>query len=155
MSLKFIVPSMMPGVCWIERWKNAPHAQCLPGTLDMELPENPCCRLVIFHKHHPCWTSSISCIELCNPENLEGHLAQSGYLISLFFVFVFFRAAPAAYGSYQARDWIRAVADGLCHSHSNTRSKPCLWPTPQFMARSLTHWASPGIKPASLWMGTP
>ena len=42
---------------------------------------------------------------------------------------------PAAYGNYQARGRIGAVAAG--HSHSNTTS--------------LTHWARPGIQPASSW----
>ena len=46
-------------------------------------------------------------------------------------------AAPAAYGGSQARGLIGAVAAGLCHSHSN--------------ARSLTHWARPGIEPATSW----
>ena len=46
--------------------------------------------------------------------------------IYLFFcLFAFSRATPAAYGS-QARGPIRAVAAGLCHSHSNAGSKPCL-----------------------------
>ena len=49
-----------------------------------------------------------------------------------------FRAALAAYGSSQARGWIRAIANSLCQSHSN--------------AWSLTHWARPGIEPASSWM---
>ena len=33
-------------------------------------------------------------------------------------------------------------------------SEPHLWPTPQLMgnARSLTHWARPGIEPASSWI---
>ena len=31
--------------------------------------------------------------------------------------------------------WIGATAAGLCHSHSNTSSKPCLWPTPQLTAK--------------------
>ena len=31
-----------------------------------------------------------------------------------------FRAAPAAYGSAQARRRIGAITAGLCHSHSNT-----------------------------------
>ena len=53
-------------------------------------------------------------------------------------LFGLFRAIPTAYGGSQARDQIRAIAAGLYHSHSNTRS--------------LTHWASPGIKPASSWM---
>ena len=30
----------------------------------------------------------------------------------------------SAYGGSQARGQIRAVAAGLCHSHSNTRSEP-------------------------------
>jgi len=60
--------------------------------------------------------------------------------LSLFFFFFFclFRPTPAVYGGSQARGWNRAVATGLPHSHSNTRS--------------LTHWAKPRIKPASSWM---
>ena len=45
--------------------------------------------------------------------------------------FFLFRTAPTAYRCSQARCWIRAVAAGLCHSHSNARNKPHLWPTPQ------------------------
>ena len=54
-----------------------------------------------------------------------------------------------AHGS--SRAWSRIRAAGLSHSHSNTGSKPHLQPTPQLaaMARSLTHRARPGIKPAS------
>ena len=48
--------------------------------------------------------------------------------------FFLFRAAPVAYGSSQARGRIRAIAAGLHHSHSNTRSEPHLQPTPQLMA---------------------
>ena len=46
---------------------------------------------------------------------------------------VFFRAAQ---GGPQARGWFKAVAAGLCHSHShsNIRSKPHLQPTPQLIA---------------------
>ena len=40
------------------------------------------------------------------------------------FVFCPFRAVPAPYGG-----WIRAVAAGLHHSHSNARSEPSLRPT--------------------------
>ena len=52
-----------------------------------------------------------------------------------FFLFVclFFRATPTAYGGSQARGQIGAVAPGIHHqSHSH--------------ARSLTHWARPGIQ---------
>ena len=54
----------------------------------------------------------------------------------LFFLcfFAFSRAAPSAYGGSQARDLIRAVAAGLCHSHSNVGSELRLRPTPQLTA---------------------
>ena len=48
--------------------------------------------------------------------------------------FLLVRVAPAAYGGSQARGQIGAVATGLCHRHSNARSKPCLQPTPQLTA---------------------
>ena len=44
----------------------------------------------------------------------------------LFFFLFLFRTAPVAYGISQGRDQIRAVAAGLHHSHSNTRSDPHL-----------------------------
>ena len=49
---------------------------------------------------------------------------------------------------------IGAVAASLCHSHSNTRTKPCLRPTPQLTAMPdpyLTHWTRPGIECGSSW----
>ena len=53
--------------------------------------------------------------------------------VKLYF-FWLFRAPPTVYGGSQARCQIGAVAASLCHSHSNTGFKPCLWPTPQLMA---------------------
>ena len=87
----------------------------------------------------------------------------------LYFILLLFRAAPPAYRGSQARGQIRARAAGLHHSHSNARSEPYLWPTPQPQqhgiwaasvayttahgnARSLTHWAGPGTKPISSWI---
>ena len=49
----------------------------------------------------------------------------------------FFRATSVAYGSSQARDWIRASVTSLCYSHSNSRSEPCLWPTLQLVATQI------------------
>ena len=54
--------------------------------------------------------------------------------ILFYFIFLLLRAAPVAYGGSQARGRIGSTAASLCHSHSNTRSVPCLRPTPQFMA---------------------
>ena len=50
------------------------------------------------------------------------------------FIFIFWGAAPMAYGTSQAKGWTGAVALGLHHSHSNARSEPCLRPTPQLTA---------------------
>ena len=78
--------------------------------------------------------------------SLSFFLPSFFFLSSLpsFFLFLV-RPALAAYGGSQAKIWI-----GLPHSHSNTRSKPHLQPTPQLMA-TLSHWARPRIKPASSW----
>ena len=43
-----------------------------------------------------------------------------------FFFFCLFRAEPMSYGGSQASGRNRAVAAGICHTHSNTRSEPCL-----------------------------
>ena len=53
--------------------------------------------------------------------------------VYFFFSFVF-RVTPAAYGSSQARGWIRAAAASLYHSHSNMESEPCLRPIPRLTA---------------------
>ena len=52
------------------------------------------------------------------------------FIIYLFIYFVFcpFTATPAAYGGSQARGLIGAIAAGLHHSHSNTRSELHLQP---------------------------
>ena len=49
----------------------------------------------------------------------------------LFFFFCLFRAAPAAYVSFQARGQIKAVAASLHDSHSKAESELCLLTTPQ------------------------
>ena len=39
-----------------------------------------------------------------------------------------------AYGDFQARGLIRAIATGVRHSHSNSGSEPSLRPTPELTA---------------------
>ena len=58
--------------------------------------------------------------------------ATCGFFV--LFCFLFFRAAPVAYGSSQAKGQIRAVAAGLYQSHSHVGSEPPLQLTPQLMA---------------------
>jgi len=55
-------------------------------------------------------------------------------LLAAFLFLFLFRAESAAYASSQARGPIGAATAHLCHSHSNTRSKIHLRPTPQLMA---------------------
>ena len=50
------------------------------------------------------------------------------------FIYLLFRAEPAAYGGSQAGGPIGATASGLCQSHSNLGSGPHLQPSPQLMA---------------------
>ena len=57
------------------------------------------------------------------------HVHNLSLIITLFFCL--FRATPTAYGHSQARGPIGAVANDLCHSHSNSRTELCLRPTPQ------------------------
>ena len=64
-------------------------------------------------------------------------LLQGIYLF-LFLFFFLFRATGAAYVSSQARGRIGATAASLHHSHSNTRSEPCLQTMPQLMATQVT-----------------
>ena len=56
-------------------------------------------------------------------------------------IFCLSRATPKAYGGSKDRGRIGAVATGLPHSHSNTKSKPHLRPTSKLQgnAGSLTH----------------
>ena len=71
--------------------------------------------------------------------------------IYLFCLFFLLETHSFACGGSQARCWIRDVAAGLCHSHShsNTGSGLCLWPTPQLTAMpdpQSTEW-SQGLNP--------
>ena len=43
--------------------------------------------------------------------------------VLFYFCFCLFRAAPKAFGSFQARSRIGAVASGIHHSHSNMGSQ--------------------------------
>ena len=73
---------------------------------------------------------------------LEGFISTESqwellFFILFYFAFFFFlslRAAPVAYGGFQARGPVRIVAAGLCQSHSNVGSEPYLQPIPQLMA---------------------
>ena len=72
-------------------------------------------------------------IPLCHlsPCPLKCHPFWPVYFILFYFIFT---AAPASYGSSQARGRIGAVAASLQHSHDNNGSEPHLRPTPQLVA---------------------
>ena len=50
------------------------------------------------------------------------------FILFYFILFLLFRTTHTAYGGSQARGQIRATAASLCHSHSNSGSKPRLGP---------------------------
>ena len=66
--------------------------------------------------------------------NAAGAALKSESTFSFLVFFVLLRAALSAYGGSQARGRIRAVDAGVCQSHSNARSEPCLQPTPRLKA---------------------
>ena len=74
------------------------------------------------------------------------------YVLCLFVLF--FRATPMAYGSSQARGWIGATAAEPTPQpqHYQIRAVSLTYTTAHGNARSLTHWAGPGIEPASSWI---
>ena len=74
-----------------------------------------------------------------------------------FFFFLLFRATPVATnGGSRARGWIQALAASLHHGHSKLEisAASAIYTTAHGNARSLTHWARPGIEPAISWMVT-
>ena len=69
---------------------------------------------------------------------------------SIFFFFFFLRATPVAYGSFQARGPIGAAAEAYATAIATPDlSHLCNLHTAHSNARSLTHWAQPGIEAAS------
>ena len=75
---------------------------------------------------------------------------MSELFIFYLFIFVFLGLPPTAYGGFQARGQMGAIAAGLCHSHnSHMGSEPRLQSTPQLVAMLDLR---PLIKPASSWM---
>ena len=84
----------------------------------------------------------------------ENALSSYNLCLSILFFKFLFRAATAAYGSSQARGWIGAPAAGLHLQPQQHRiqvtSVACAIACGK--AWSLTHWARPGMEPASLWI---
>ena len=79
-------------------------------------------------------TFSVHSLRLPSPSLLFASFFFSFFFFLFLFSFLPFRATSMASGVFQASDQIGAAAAGLCHSHSNTGSKPCLRPTPQLTA---------------------
>jgi len=68
-------------------------------------------------------------------KNPHFYLQLVHFFFNLFIIFFcLFRALPMVYGGSQTRGLIGATAAGLHQSHSNARSNPHLWPTPQLTA---------------------
>ena len=80
--------------------------------------------------------SAVYSLVIAKQDEAMGELGHKKITLQFFFFFVIclFSAALTAYGGFQARGQIRAVAASLRQSRSNARSKPCLRPTPQLTA---------------------
>ena len=82
------------------------------------------------------------------------------FFLSFFYFFIFYFLFFVLLGPHLWHMEITRLGDEsesepcLHHSHSNARSEPHLWSTPQLVAMldPLTHWASPGIKPTPSWI---
>ena len=88
-------------------------------------------------------------------------------LVCFGFFFCLFRAEPEAYGSSQARGWIRTPATGLHHSHTarpdpsricdlhhSSGQRRMLNPLSElrdWTKSSRYHWATMGTPPSSVW----
>ena len=73
-------------------------------------------------------------LKLCSQRRRKERIERRQCFFCFCFFFCFFRATPAACGSFHSRGQIRAAATGLCHRHSNAGSKMCLRPAPQLTA---------------------
>ena len=112
---------------------------------------------ISFKLYNTSFTPPVPFLSASSPKQPLSDFCHHRLILLIFILFIYFylfRAAPAAYGDSQARGPIGAIATGLHHSHSNSRSKLCLQPTPTAHgnAGSLTQWARPGIEPRSSWM---
>ena len=91
--------------------------------------------------HNYEWWGLITAIVVAILQNIQTLSHYIAYLfptlcfyLLIYCLFAFSRAASTAYEGSQARGLIGAMATGLRQSHSNTRSKPFLQPTPQLTA---------------------
>ena len=95
-----------------------------------------------FSNNSPVLVILVCCISVGKTLNFApGNSIQNQFFLFVFLcvcLFLHFRSAPVAYGSSQAVGPIRAVAAGYTTAHGNTGY--------------LTHWARPGIEPASSWI---
>ena len=73
------------------------------------------------------------------------------YLFIYLFIYILFRAAPEAHGSFQARGLIGVRAASL-RLGSAGQATSVTYTTAHGNTRSVTHWARPGVEPVSSWI---
>ena len=77
-------------------------------------------------------------------------------ITTIIIIILLLRAESLAYGSSQARGWIRATALDLRHYTTATATQDssciCYLHHSSSNTGSLTHWARPGIEPTSSWI---
>ena len=123
---------------WIQSFKDATEDLWVP------LLVSSICVSYLPHSHPTVKAPFfLPCLALSFPPFLFSYLPSLAFLSLLLFGFgleflvgwfCLFRAAVAAHGSSQARDWIGATAASLHPSPSHAGSEPQLWPTLQLTA---------------------
>ena len=146
-----------------ESWCSLSVTQTFHGSsLQLDLPLHHSCRTRgqgnhCEHKVHGAVKFSntwVSDPEDKTRENTASNIAPFHELLRQCVFVCLFRATPGAYGSSQARGWIRAVAAGLPANHSNAGSEPHLWPHTVALGNTayLIHRARPGMETLSSWI---
>ena len=81
-------------------------------------------------------------------------MSQFPFLFFIFFFLLLFRAAPEAYGSSQARglNWNFSCLPTPEPQQCGTQATSATYTIAHGNTGSPTHWARPGIKPASSWI---
>ena len=94
-----------------------------------------------------------SFVDILNEISREFRLGSVLFIyLFIYLLLSFFQGRPLSYGSSQARGRIRPVAAILCHRHSNSRSEPCLWPTPSSQQCWIFNALSKARDPSCLFM---
>ena len=77
---------------------------------------------------------------------------QQSDSVLLVHISILFKAAPVAYGGFQARGLKWSCSHQLTPQSQQIGAPSATYTAARGNTRSLTHWARPGIEPTSSWI---